>query len=161
MIWIIRIVAVICSGIYAGVILGDRVGATYARAVLSLPSFVQFQQIQHVHFKPILMPLTLVAVVTSAAWAGFGWSRWKQPEFQLATAAALLMILAFVITRTVNFPINDALMTWSPLAPPANVRELWAPWEHAHTVRAAASVVAFVLQVIALSLSAHIVSISR
>ena len=50
------------------------------------------------------------------------------------------MISAAVLTRVVNFPINDALVTWNVTSPPANIRELWAPWEHVHTIRAALSV---------------------
>jgi hypothetical protein len=60
------------------------------------------------------------------------------------------MVAVAAMTRLVNFPINDAMMTWSALAPPSNVRALWAPWEHVHTVRATLSVLAFVLEVLAL-----------
>ena len=40
-----------------------------------------------------------------------------------------------LMTRIVNFPINDAMMTWSAAAPPSNVRDLWAPGAQLHTVR--------------------------
>jgi uncharacterized membrane protein len=147
---IIRAVAVISSGLYSGIIFGDRIGASYSRAALSPGAFIQFQQVQHLHFKPILMPLTIIAVLASVIWALQLWRGPKRAEFWLASAAAAAMLLAFIVTRVVNFPINDALMTWSAAMPPTDVRELWSPWERAHSVRAAASVAAFALQVIAL-----------
>lgn len=61
------------------------------------------------------------------------------------------MMSAAVLTRVVNVPINDALMTWNAASPPSNIRELWAPWEQVHSIRAALSVCAFVLEVMALS----------
>jgi len=56
------------------------------------------------------------------------------------------------ITRAVNVPINNQLMTWSAAAPPANLRELWAPWERVHTIRTIVAVGAFVLEAVALGL---------
>jgi uncharacterized membrane protein len=63
------------------------------------------------------------------------------------------MIAVAVLTRTINVPINDALMTWQAAAPPPNLRELWAPWEQVHTIRATLSVVAFILEMLALRAS--------
>ena len=42
-----RVLAVVCTGLYAGIILGDRMGASYARPELSVADFIRFQQIQH------------------------------------------------------------------------------------------------------------------
>jgi uncharacterized membrane protein len=147
-----RIVALVSVGLYAGIIFGDRLGASYSRQALNAGSFVVFQQIQHVHFKPVLLPLTLSAVLASVLWVALSRWRWHSPAFWVITAAALCMLVAFLVTRIVNFPINGALMTWNAASPPSDVRSLWAPWERAHTVRAIASVFAFVLQSIGLSL---------
>jgi uncharacterized membrane protein len=146
-----RIVCVVCSGIYAGVILGDRMGASFARPALTDSDFVLFQQIQHVHFKPLLLPMTVCAVLGGLIWVYSLRSRWKEPPFWLAAAGCAAMIAAVALTRAVNFPINDALMTWRAAAPPSDARALWASWEHAHSVRAVLSLGAFVLQVFALN----------
>ena len=148
----VRVLAILCTGLYAGIIFGDRMGATYARPALSVEDFIRFQQIQHVHFKPLLLPIAVGAVLGGVIWVWLLRSRWRTVEFWLAAAGAAAMIVAAALTRIVNFPINDALMTWQAAAPPPNVRELWAPWEQTHTLRAAFSVAAFVLQVFALSL---------
>jgi uncharacterized membrane protein len=145
-----RVLAVVCTGLYAGIILGDRMGASYARPGLTVADFIYFQQIQHVHFKPLLLPIILGAVLGGLIWIWLLRARWWTAEFWLATAGTAAMVAVAVMTRLVNFPINDALMTWSAAAPPANVRALWAPWEQVHTVRATLSVLAFVLEVLAL-----------
>jgi uncharacterized membrane protein len=125
-------------------------GASYARPALSAADFILFQQIQHVHFKPLLLPITAGAVFGGLIWVWLVRSRWRNTEFWCAAVSSVAMIMAAALTRIVNFPINDALMTWSAAAPPPNIRELWAPWEHVHTIRAALSVGAFVLQAFAL-----------
>jgi uncharacterized membrane protein len=141
-----RVLAVVCTGLYAGIIFGDRMGASYARPALTVADFIHFQQIQHVHFKPI----TLGSVLGGLIWISLLRPRWRTAEFGFAAAGTAAMVAVAVMTRLVNFPINDALMTWSAAAPPPNVRELWAPWEHVHTIRATLSVLAFVLEVLAL-----------
>jgi uncharacterized membrane protein len=146
------VVAVICVGLYAGIIFGDRLGASFSREALDVGSFITFQQIQHVHFKPVLMPLTLIAVLASVLWVVLVRSHWRQVGFWVIAAGTLCMVCAFLITRIVNFPINDELMTWSAAAPPGDVRTVWTHWEHAHTWRAIASVCAFVLQTVGLGL---------
>lgn len=145
-----RVLAVVCTGLYAGIILGDRMGASYARPVLSVADFIRFQQIQHVHFKALLLPLIVGAVLGGLIWLWLLRSRWRTAEFWLTAAGTAAMVVGAALTRIVNFPINDALMTWNAVAPPPNVRDLWAPWEKVHTVRATLSVLAFILQVFAL-----------
>jgi uncharacterized membrane protein len=70
----------------------------------------------------------------------------------LALAIAAIAAAA-ILTIRVNFPINDQLMTWSPVAPPDNLRQIWSTWEKAHTIRTILWVSAFVLEVSALSLA--------
>jgi uncharacterized membrane protein len=118
----VRVIAVVCTGLYAGIIFGDRMGASFARPALSAVDFVTFQQIQHVHFKPLLMPLTFAAALAGLLWI---WSLRSSPrtaEFWFAAIGTAAIISAAVLTRVVNFPINDALMTWNATSPPSNIR---------------------------------------
>jgi uncharacterized membrane protein len=146
-----RVIAIVCTGLYAGIIFGDRMGATYARPALSAPDFVLFQQIEHLHLRPLLLPLIAASVLAGLIWVWSMRTRWRTPEFWLAAVSTAAMIVVAALTRIVNFPIDDALMTWNAAAPPANARNLWVPWEHVHTIRAALSVAAFALQVLALN----------
>jgi uncharacterized membrane protein len=75
-------------------------------------------------------------------------------EFWLVVAALTGVLFCLILTRSVNVPLNEQLMSWSIATPPANVHDLWAPWEGAHRIRTVVAIGAFVLSVIALALSA-------
>lgn len=76
----------------------------------------------------------------------------EKPGFWLVAVATAAILFIFLMTLAVNVPINEQLMTWSVESPPANVRELWAPWERVHTIRTVAAIGAFILEAAALSL---------
>jgi len=61
----VRVIAVLCSGLFGGLLFGDRMGPAFARPTLSPSSFVQFQQIIHIHYIKLLPALTLTAFVRS------------------------------------------------------------------------------------------------
>lgn len=47
---IVRVIAIACAGVLAGIYLGYGAGPQYALQALSASNFVQFQQIVHVHY---------------------------------------------------------------------------------------------------------------
>ncbi len=149
-----RVTAVLSCGLAAGIFLGDRMGASFARPELSASSFVQLQQIIHMNFVRMMPPLLLAAIVAGLAWLLLIRAQRRSPEFWLVMAALAAMIGVAVLTRTINVPINDQLMTWSVEAPPANLREVWSRWEAAHTVRTILWLAAFVFEAVALGMFA-------
>jgi len=148
---VIRVVSILCIGLLAGIYFGDRTGFAYARAEISASSFVQSQQIIHKHYVKMLPALVGVAVLSDLAWLFMIRSQWRTGEFWLIAASTGAIVFIGAITRGVNVPLNAQLMTWSVAAPPANFRELWAPWERVHTIRTVVAVGAFVLEAVALS----------
>jgi uncharacterized membrane protein len=147
-------IAILSSGIFAGLLFGDRAGPSIARRVQDPSSFVQQQQIVHVHYVKFLPSLSLIAILSALGWLVLLHADWQRVEFWLVAVALADILLAFGLTLKVNFPINAQLMKWNAASPPANVKELWSPWERAHTVRTALWVGAFVLEVAALCLLA-------
>ena len=107
------------------------------------------------HFKPVLLPLTLLSLLSCVLWVGLALRSPRGLPFWLAAAGALAFVGAFAVTRIVNFPINDALTSWDPAAPPADLRQRWAPWEKAHTIRAIVATAAFALLAVSLALGPH------
>jgi len=144
----VRVIAVVCTGLIAGIFLGYLASAP-ARGALSASSFVQHQQIVHVYYGRIMPPLILAAVLAGLTWLLLMRSQWRGAEFWLIAAFTGGIVIIGVLTRTVNVPLNEQLMTWSIAAPPTNLRELWSPWEDSHIIRTAVAVVAFVLAVVA------------
>ena len=149
---LIRVVAILASGLMAGLMFGDRMGPAFARRALNASSFVQQQQIIHVHYIRLLPVLSLGSMAGALAWLFLVRARRDGVEFSLVALAVVAIASAAVVTLRVNFPINAQLMTWSADAPPANWKEIWSPWETIHTIRTVLWVTAFALEVAALSL---------
>jgi uncharacterized membrane protein len=148
---IFRIIATFSSGLFAGILFGDRMGATFARPFLSPSSFLQFQRIQHVHFARMMPPLTVVAIASGLGWLIMARAQWNSTQFWMVAVATGAMVLAAALTLRVNIPINKQLMTWDVAAPPENMREIWNRWERVHTIRTILWLGAFALEVIAAS----------
>ncbi len=152
---IVRVVAVVCVGLKAGIFLGHRAGPQYALQKVSPSSFVQFQQVVHAHFVRFMPPLTLAALLAALIWLVSLRSLWTSVEFWLVAVSTCALVLSAVMTRTVNVPLNNALMTWSVDAPPENLRELWKPWDRVNNIRTFLATGVLILEVVALSLRAR------
>jgi uncharacterized membrane protein len=153
---IIRVVAVVCAGLLAGIFLGYRAGPQHALQKLSASSFVQFQQVVHVHYVRFMPLLTLTALLTALAWLVIIRSRWTSAEFWLIAASTCGIVLVAAMTRAVNVPLNNRLMTWNIDAPPSDLGKMWAPWDRVNTIRAFVSAGALIFEAVALSLRASI-----
>jgi uncharacterized membrane protein len=147
----VRVIAVVCTGLLAGIFLG-YLSSGPARGALSASSFVQHQQLVHMHYVRIAPPLIIVAVLAGLTWLWLVRSQGKGLQFWLIAAFIGGIVFISVLTQAVNAPLNDQLMTWSIAAPPTNLRELWDPWEFSHMIRTAVAVVAFVFAVVAMGL---------
>jgi hypothetical protein len=101
-------------------------------------------------------PLVLTAPLAGLAWLVILRSQWRSAEFWLIAASTCGITLIAMITRAVNLPLSNQLMTWSIATPPSNLREIWAPWERAHTIRTFVAVGVLILEAVALRLRASI-----
>ena len=63
---------------------------------------------------------------------------------------SLVMVCIAAMTRAINIPINNRLMTWNPAAPPSDLSAVWSRWEQIHSIRTVLAIVAFAAEVIAL-----------
>jgi uncharacterized membrane protein len=108
-----RFVAVLSTGLLAGIFLGDRMGASFARPRLSPSGFVTFQQVQHLHFARMMPALVGIGILSSVAWLVSIRSRIGTASFGLLAVGTLAFISVAVLTRSINVPINNQLMTWN------------------------------------------------
>ena len=144
-----RFLAVLSTGLVAGIFVGDRMGATFARPSLPPSSFVTFQQIQHLHFVTMMPILIGLALLSGAAWLMAIRSRIGSREFLFLALGILAFLGVTLITRIVNVPINEQLMTWNPASPPEGVMEIWARWERTHTIRTGLAGLGFIFELLA------------
>ncbi len=146
-------VALLSTGLLTGILLGNRLGASFALPKLPDSSFVQFQQTVHLNYVRIMPVLQIVSILSSVTWAYLLSSSPRVMDFVLVAIAAAGSIVVFAITLTVNVTVNKKLMAWTASNPPANVRQIWKPWERGNTVRTLLVVAVFVLEVLAVSLT--------
>jgi uncharacterized membrane protein len=148
---IVRVVGITCAGVLTGIYLGHRAGAHYALQAVDPGSFIQYQQVIHLHYVRFIPPLVTVALLAALSWLVTLRAKPRSVEFWLVAVSATAIAAAIVLTRMVNVPLNDALMTWSATAPPPDLQARWAPWEHANTIRVWLTLTAFVCETVALA----------
>jgi hypothetical protein len=84
---------------------------------------------------PVLGGITVLLTMTAAALAAG-----DRPRLALLLTAAASFIVAGLITRFLNQPINAVVMTWSAEAPPANWMQLRDDWWRWHVMRLTAGI---------------------
>ena len=149
-----RVVAVFCSGMMAGLLFGDWLGPSFARSAMSESSFIQFQQIVHLNYLRTLPALSTLALAAPIVWLVLLRRRRASAEFKVVLGATVALAIGFTITFVFNVPVNDQLETWNFAAPPSNAREIWSQWEKAHVIRTIFWVAGFLMEIVALSISA-------
>jgi uncharacterized membrane protein len=152
---VIRFIALLSTGLLAGIFLGWRMGPSVALPTLPATSFVQFQQVVHGYYVRFMPILQIAAVLSSLTWLFFLRSSAGSLRFILLALAAAGTISVFALTFAVNIPINKKLMTWSASAPPQNWSEIWRPWEQVNTIRTVLAVGVFTLELLAFGLAAQ------
>jgi uncharacterized membrane protein len=150
---IVRFVALVATGLLAGIFLGDRMGLGFARLALPASSFVQLQQIQHVHFVRMMPVLQIAALLSTLTWLFLLRSDVRSSQFAVIALATICLLVVFGLTMGINVPINNTLMTWNASAPPSDAMEIWKRWEQVNTVRAIVAPIGFALQVLGLILA--------
>ncbi len=146
---VVQIIALLSTGLKAGVLFGDRLGSHFARPELSPSSFVKFQQVLLLHWEKFMPALSSIALISSMAWLVLIWSSIGSISFTLVALAALASISSLVLAVAGCLPINKRLMTWSVSSPPPDMMKTWARWEQVNAIRTLLAVFAFVSAVLA------------
>jgi hypothetical protein len=124
----------------AALLVGSIFGAwlVFNPAGLEGPTYVAQQQLAIRTLNtalPALGGVTILLTIAAAALA-----RADRTRLALFAAAALCFIVAGLITRFLNQPINAIVITWSPAAPPANWMALRDDWWRWHGLRLAIAI---------------------
>ena len=140
---IARFFQLLLTGLYTGLLFADRIGVSPIRPKLPAAAFVLFQQELHLRFgklMPVLLGGSLLAGVVSLVLTR---RKFESREFIFTALATVCTVGVIILTRLINVPINETLMTWQVSSPPENVMQLWAPWEGSHTIRTVIAVLGF------------------
>jgi len=146
-----QVIALVSTGLIAGIFLGHRAGVSRASTRLTPSGFIQLQQIIHQIFQRMMPPLVLAAVLGTLTWTVLLQSHGSVIAFWLLVPASLSLLIAAGLTRAVNIPINRQLMTWNSEAPPPEFPQVWRRWERIHSIRTVLALIALVCQTLALA----------
>jgi hypothetical protein len=142
---IARLASLLFSGVFAGFLVAALV------IELSLRQFdgSVYTQVQHVLLLglPSLASATLIPALVSTAVLAIA-AGWRTGRL-LPLSALGLLVVAFVVSLTVNVPINARELGWSVESPPADWMSLRDSWQLAHLGRTVAALAAFVLLTVA------------
>ena len=138
-----RFLQILLTGLYTGLLFADRIGVTPIRPKLPASSFVLYQQELHLKFGKLMPVLLFGSVLAGVVSLALMRRSYKTPEFLLSAVAVVCTVAVIILTRLINVPINETLMTWQVATPPDNVMQLWAPWEGSHTIRTVFAVIGF------------------
>jgi len=146
-----RVVAVLSSGLMAGLLFGDWLGPSFARSAMGTTGFIEFQQIVHINYLLVLPALSTIAAGASVLWLVALRRERGTLEFGMILCATVAIVIGYTITLVVNVPVNEQLESWTLAGPPADAREIWRRWEIAHVVRTVFWVAGFFLEIVALA----------
>src|SRR6476660_8373594 len=92
---IARVAAVLCSGLMAGLLFGDWLGPSFARAAMNASSFIQFQQIVHINYLRTLPALSTIAVAAPILWLIILRTRGDSAEFKILLSATVAIAVGY------------------------------------------------------------------
>jgi uncharacterized membrane protein len=142
---IIRFLLLVLLALLVGTMFGIWVG--FNPSGLSASAYIEQQQNAIRSLNTLLPAMGAVCILLTGALAFI--TRGDRRGRYLLIAAAVLMIVAALVTRFGNQPVNAVVLTWSAQSPATNWMELRDEWWHWHIVRSLAGIAALALTVLA------------
>lgn len=140
-----RFVLLVLLGLLVGTMFGILIG--YNPASLSALAYVEQQQNAIRALNTLLPALGALCILLALCLAAL--SKGDARSRALYAGAAALMLVAALVTRFGNQPINAIVMSWSPQSPPAGWAQLRDQWWQWHVVRSIAGIGALMLVTLA------------
>ena len=138
---VLRFVLLLVMSLLVGTMFGIWIGVDPSG--LSAATYVEEQQNLIRSLNTLLPALGAGAIALTATLAILAGP--NGPSRYLLIAAAACLMVAGLVTRLENQPINTIVMTWSARAPAPNWMQLRDTWWHWHIVRTIAGIAALSL----------------
>lgn len=158
LLFIVTLVSALGSGLIGGVFFAF---STFVmKALNALPpshGIAAMKSINVVVLNPLFLAVFLITAVGCVALIISSLLGWEKPGAALALGGGILYLVGtFLVTMICNVPRNDALASLDPLSAEAaqswaDYVRVWTAWNHVRTISA---IVASVLMILALWLSA-------
>ncbi len=143
------VVALLLAGLAAGILTAGL--ATVGPALHTLPTgtYITVKQAFDHSYPRVMIPLQLASIVASSALTVTAAADGATRCATLSGFAVLAIVTNVVVTVRGDKPINIAMASWQPDAPPADWREQRARWETFNRIRTGAAVLGLVLLALA------------
>lgn len=141
----IRFILVLLLSLLVGTTFGIWVG--FNPLSLSAAAYVEQQQ-NAIRSLNTLLPVMGAVCILLAAWLAIQSKDDARSRYPL-TAAVGCLVVAGLVTRFGNQPINAEVITWSAQSPPANWAQLRDAWWQWHVVRTLAGILGLSLTLLA------------
>lgn len=143
---VVRFLLLFVLALLVGTMFGIWVG--FNPSVLSAAAYVEQQQNAIRSLNTLLPAMGAVCIVltTILAWLSNSNARSRSLLF----GVVVLLVLAALVTRFGNQPINAIVITWSAQSPPAEWVQLRDQWWEWHVVRSLAAIGALALPILSL-----------
>lgn len=141
----IRFILLLLLSLLVGTTFGIWVG--FNPSSLSAMAYVEQQQ-NAIRSLNMLLPAMGAVCILLAAWLAIQTKDDPRSRY-LLVAAILCLVVAALVTRFGNQPINAQVVTWSAQSPPANWAQLRDAWWQWHVVRTMAGILGLSLTLLA------------
>lgn len=143
------VVSLVLTGLVAGTMTVGLVAVRPALRSLPTTSYVQVKQAFDISYPKLMKPLQIVSLVVTAALAIAAGVDGETTCAVLAAIATVAVLTNIIVTVRGDLPINNAMATWQPEAPPSDWQSQRARWDFFNTIRTSAAVIALVLLALA------------
>jgi uncharacterized membrane protein len=148
---IVRSVLVVLMALLVGTMFGIWVG--FNPASLTASTYVEQQQNTIRSLNTLLPAMGALCILLAIT---LSWLSIADPRSRfLLIGAACFLIVAALVTRFANQPINATVMTWSAQSPPEDWMRLRDEWWRWHVVRSSAGIAALASTVLAVVFRKH------
>jgi uncharacterized membrane protein len=131
------------AGLLAGALFVIDYGV--GRAVVAIPDEPTQIQVRQALIRSLRVLIPTIFVSTLLLGIATTVVDGSDPGFGFRLAGLLVLLTSFLFALFGTAPINAAVLTWQPSAPPDNWRTLVSRWERLDKVRTWAAVTAFAL----------------
>ena len=142
---VIRFIGLLLMSLLVGTMFGIWLG--FNPATLTAATYIEQQQNAIRALNTAMPALGAICILLTAALAAM--TKDNPRSRYLLIAAVALLVVAGLVTRFANQPINSLVMTWSAQAPPAIWTELRDTWWNWHVLRTVAGICALSLTILA------------
>jgi uncharacterized membrane protein len=138
-------ISLILTGLVAGTLTIGLVAVRPAMHSLPPTTYVLVKQAFDVSYPRFMKPLQIACLLTTVALTIAAAVDGATTRLILAALATVAVLTNIIVTVRGDLPINNAMATWTPDAPPGDWESHRARWDFFNSIRTTAAITALVL----------------